>query len=367
MGKARAIDPARLARLRAATQLIHRPAGARDPAEIARSIGGAQAQDVYAGPLTFRSRSRNLTAADVERARTEERSLLRAWLMRTTVHLIPTDDAGWWLPLFEPRIEKWSRRRLSQLGMPAGDADRALGVIAKALEIEGPLTRPETAQRVIEAGVELNEQTRLHIISLAVTSGIACLGPDRGRTTCLVRREDWLGKPPPFDRESALAELARRYLDGFSPAGERDFAYWSGLPLRDVRAGLESISGEIEEVRVGDQTMLAKRGSLGRLPATGQVRMLGNFDTYLLGWKDREFSVASEHAAHVKEGGGGWIRPVILEDGVVVGGWRSRRKGGRLEITLNLPRIEAERLGEQIEAEIADIARFEGVEVIVAG
>jgi hypothetical protein len=80
----RGIDPAGLARLRAATQLIHRPTSARDPAEIARSIAGAQAQDVYAGPQTFRSRSRKLTAADITRARTEERSLLRTWVMRTT-------------------------------------------------------------------------------------------------------------------------------------------------------------------------------------------------------------------------------------------------------------------------------------------
>ena len=47
--------------------------------EIARAIAGAQAQDVYAGPLTFRSRSRSLTAADIKRARTEDRSLLRTW------------------------------------------------------------------------------------------------------------------------------------------------------------------------------------------------------------------------------------------------------------------------------------------------
>jgi len=38
--------------------------------------------------------------------------------MRTTVHLIPTDEAGWWLPIFEPGIERWSRRRLEQLGVP---------------------------------------------------------------------------------------------------------------------------------------------------------------------------------------------------------------------------------------------------------
>jgi hypothetical protein len=91
--------------------------------------------------------------------------------------------------------------------------------------------------------------------------------------------------------------------------------------------------------------------------------MLGNFDTYLLGWKDRKFAVTGEHAAHVKEGGGGWIRPVIVEDGVVVGGWRSPRRGGRIEISLNLPKVERERLGQAIEAEVADIARFEGVDV----
>ena len=282
--------------------------------------------------------------------------------MRKTIHLIPTDDASWWLPLFEPETERWSRRRLEQLGLPAAKQDKALRAIARALADEGPLTRSEARERAEAAGVKLNQQTGMHIALTAVLSGIACLGPDRGKTTCLVRREDWLGKLPKFDRDRALAELARRYIGAFAPTTDRDFAYWAGLPLRDVRAGLESISKEIEEVRVGKETMLGPRGDLPRLPASGQVRMLGNFDTYLLGWKDRGFSVAGEHAIHVKEGGGGWIRPVILEDGIVIGRWRSSRKNGRLEITLNLPKAERERLRAKIDAEVADLARFEGAE-----
>jgi hypothetical protein len=347
--------------MRAGRQLLHRPMSAKDPAEIARAIAGAQAQDVYAGPLTFRSRSRRLTGADIARARTEDRSLLRTWVMRMTIHMLPTEDAGWWLPLFEPWIERWSRRRLEQLGLPATKQDKALKVAARALADEGPLTRTEVRDRIKAAGVDLNSQTGMHIALSAVVSGLACLGPDRGKTTCLVRREDWLGKQPRFDRARALAELARVYLGSFAPATDRDFAYWSGLPLRDVRAGLERISAEIEQVEVGGESMLVPRGSRPRLPARGQVRMLGNFDTYLLGWKDRAFSVDDEHALHVKEGGGGWIRPVIVEDGIVIGGWRSSRKGGRLEITLNLPSGERERLGAKIDQEIADIERFEGI------
>jgi hypothetical protein len=361
------IDPARLPRIRATSQLLHRPASPRDPAEIARSIAGAQAQDVYAGPLSFRSRSRRLTAADIKRARTEERSLLRSWVMRKTIHLIPTDDAGWWLPLFEPGIERWSSRRLEQLGLPKAKQQKALTTIARALEAEGPLTRTQAREKVAAAGVELDTQTGMHIALLSVVSGIACLGPDRGSETCLVRREDWLGKPPKFDRDQALAELARRYLNAFGPATDRDFAYWAGLPLRDVRAGLEAISGEIDEVRVGEEAMLVTRGKRPRLPAAGQIRMLGNFDTYLLGWKDRAFAVAGEHAAHVKEGGGGWIRPVIVEDGVVVGGWRSARKGGGIEISISLPTRPSPALRKAIDTEVADISRFEGVPVTLVG
>jgi hypothetical protein len=361
----RGIEPGRLARLRAATQLLHRPASSDDPAEIAGAIAGAQAQDVYAGPQTFRARSRKITASDITRARTEERSLLRTWVMRMTIHLIPTEDAAWWLPLFEPGIERWSRRRLEQLGLSATKQDKALRVIARALADEGPITRSEARERVAAAGIELDQQTGMHIALTAVVSGVACLGPDRGAQTCLVRREDWLGGMPPFNRERALAELARVYLRGFAPATDRDFAYWSGLGLREVRSGLEAISSELEEVRVGEETMLAPRGGLPRLPRSGQVRLLGNFDTYLLGWKDRTFSVAGEHALHVKAGGGGWIRPVIVEDGIVVGGWRTMRKGNRLELSLNLPDRERERLRPKIDAEIADLARFEATEIEV--
>ncbi len=328
-------------------------------------MAGVQAQDMFAARLSFRSRSRRLTADDIDCARTEDRSLLRTWVMRMTIHLIPSDDAGWWLPLFEPGIEQWSRRRLGQLGMPARTQERALREIVRMLERDGPLTRTEVGNRLREKGIELDNLTGGHVLGLAVSSGKACLGPDRQGGTCLVLRHDWLGEQPRFDRDIALAELARRYLGAFGPATDRDFAYWAGLGLGEVRAGLEAIAGELEEVRVGDATLLALRGKLPRLPRLGQLRMLGNFDTYLLGWKDREFSVPAHHGTTVKEGGGGWIRPVIIRDGVVIGGWRSSRKGGRIEISLNLADSLTAAARKAIDAEIEDIERFEGIPVNV--
>ena len=198
-------------------------------------------------------------------------------------------------------------------------------VIARALAEEGPLTRPEARERVEAAGVELNTQTGMHIVGLAVISGIACLGPDRGRQTCLVRREDWLGKPPPFDRERALAELARRYLRRLRARDRSGLRLLVGAGRCATCApGCEAISGEIEEVRVGDEAMLVPRGApAAAARATGQVRMLGNFDTYLLGWKDRAFSVTGEHA-DPREGGRRGLDPA--------GDRRGRDRGRRLAL-----------------------------------
>lgn len=356
------MDVGRLRRHRAAAQLLHRPISIRDPVAVARATAGIQAQDPFAARLSFRSRSRRLSAPDVDRARTSDRSLLRTWVMRMTMHLIATEDAAWMLPLFEPQIERWSRRRLGQLGMPQRDQNRALRDVARALDRDGPLTRSELAERVEAGGVALNQHTRLHVMVCSVASGTACLGPDRNGRTCLVRREDWLGKLPPVDRERALAELARRYLGAFGPATDRDLAYWSGLGLREVRSGLQAIAAELDEVRAEDETLLSLTRSRARLPRTGHVRLLGAFDTYLLGYRDRGFAVRPESVAAVKEGGGGWIRPVIVHDGFVVGGWRAARRGGQVEASINVLDPDPE-LDAAIDAELSDIARFEGAEV----
>jgi hypothetical protein len=133
-----------------------------------------------------------------------------------------------------------------------------------------------------------------------------------------------------------------------------------------VRAGLGAIASELTESGLGDDTMLSLKGKRSRLPPTGQVRMLGAFDTYMLGYRSRDFAVPPEHFAAVKEGGGGWIRPVIVRDGVVIGSWRSTRSGGRIEVSLNLPQPLSAAVRKAIDAEVADIGRFEGLPTTIA-
>ena len=353
----------RLARLRVASQRLHRPGPGNDAADLARSIAGAQAQEKRAGLLQFRARGRGLSAESVERARVEERSLVRGWLMRGTVHLVAADDYRWMLALWSERHAAHARRRLGQLGMSPARQERAMRVIEEALRAGGAVSRPELVERLAGAGVALKPETRIHVMFLAVVSGLACLGPDRGGSGSLVLAEDWLGKPAPSrGREASLGELARRYIGAFAPAGERDFSYWSGLPLRDCRAGLARIGPELVELGDG---LLALRASPPRAPRSPLVRLLGAFDTYLMGYPSRAHAVDADGERRILPGGG-VLRPTICVDGRFAGVWASQRSGSKLTVTLEPFSLLGDDVIAAIEAEVEDLGRFEGATATLA-
>ena len=330
-----------------------------------RAIAGAQAQEPRAGRLQLRARSRKLTAEEVERARVDERSILRTWVMRMTAHLIPTDDAGWLAPLFAGRISAWSRRRLETFGIADATRDRALTAIRRALEADGPLGRGDAMEIAKRAGFEVTVQTRSHLSTLLVVEGIACIGPTAGRESVFVAARDWIGKPRARDRDDSLAELARRYVHAFGPATERDFAFWSGLPLRDCRLGLGRIAGELDEIAVAGDTALVPRGWRARAPRSPVVRLLGAFDTYLMGYASRAHAVDRGGEERILPGGG-VLRPAICVDGRFVGAWSNTRSGKRLAISIEpFPGFDDGWL-DAIAAEAKDIGRFEGVEATLS-
>jgi Winged helix DNA-binding domain len=332
---------------------------------VARLVGGVQAQDLRAGRLGFRARASRLVAADVDRARTEERSIVRTWAMRSTMHLLATDDVHWLLPLFEAGLAANSRRRLAQLGLAAAAQQRALAAIRGALEADGYLCRSELVERLRPLGIEIDAPRRVHLFRLAVAEDVACLGPDRGAETLLALARDWLGERPKHDRDGALAELGRRYLRAFGPATEVDFAGWAGLGLKDVRGALSRIGGELAEVRVGETRAWRLRAA-ARRPRGRIVRLLPAWDNYLMGHRDRDFIASPAEWRRIMPGGG-LLRPAILVDGLAVGTWSMRRRGGNLEVAVE-PFAELEpETRKAIESEVADIARFERASATIRG
>ena len=284
-----------------------------------------QAQDPRGARLAIRARSEGLAAADVDRALTEERSLVITTLNRGTLHLVRAEDLPWLHGLTTPPLAVGNARRLAQEGVSPADAERGVRVIERALAADGPLDRDALRERVRAAGVPTAGQAFVHVVMLASLRGLVVRGPMlRGRHAFVLIR-DWLGGPlrPPPDRERALSELARRYLAGHGPADAPDLARWAGLPLRDARAGLAAIGAELER-RADGLVDLAGRPPPAELPPP---RLLGAFEPVLLGWRDRAAIVGDRPERVVS---GGVFRPVALVGGRAVGTWRLT--GGRVEL-----------------------------------
>lgn len=361
------MDPARLPRVRAAAQLLHRPAGVRDPVEAVRLAAGIQAQDPYAARLGVRARMRGATAAAVDGAR-EEGALLRAWVMRGTLHLFAAEDAAWLLPLFEERERRWSRKRVEQLlGLDARAQARSVKVIERLLAAEGRVTRTAVIAALERAGYEARGQNAVHHLArLAIHEGVACMGPEEnGRTTYVLAR-DWLGERPRVDREQAMDELARRHLGAFGPATERDMAAWSGLALGACRAAMGRIGGELEEVAVGGERRWALRARPPRTPRGRQVRMLPAFDNHLMGHSSRDIAVPADRVKEVWPGAG-IVRATVIADGIAVATWGARRVGGRIRISIAPFGSLGAETRAAIEREAADIGRFEGLSAVLEG
>jgi hypothetical protein len=321
---------------RFASQLLcgeHAP----DAVAVCERLLAVQAQDLRSARLAVRARTRGLTAADVDRALTDERTLVVGWLNRGTLHLVRNEDYWWLHALTTPPLLVANARRLSQTGVSPSDAERGVAAIEQALGDEGPLTRYELRDRVDAVGVTTAGQALVHLLMLTCLRGIAVRGPLRGKQHAYVLGRDWLGAPPPFDRGRALAELARRYLRGHAPADDRDLAKWAGLPLRDARAGLAASAGE---PRVA--------------AAAGAPRpcLLDQWDPLLVGWRSRD--VLLEHYPR-RESADAHFRPFAYVRGRAVATWSLR--GGAVAIDQPFARVrraDARALAE----EAADLERF---------
>jgi hypothetical protein len=356
---------ARLLRLRSQRLDAERrePAGA---VGAVRELCGVHAQLPSSSALTLRPRTDGLDAAAVEEARVKERALLRTWVMRGTFHLIATDDAGWLLPLLAPVMLARSRRRRAELGLDEDTFARALRIMRRALA-GGPLTRPELAERLKRGGVDRAGQRIAGLVQRAGLEGVLCHGPDRAGEPTLVLLEDWTGGRAGrrhghgLDRDAAMAELARRYLAAYGPAGPADLAAWSGIPVREARSAVAGIGGELVEVRVAAEPawLPASRASWLDDPPPGEplVHLLPGFDVYLLGYRDRALAVPADRARTVWTGGG-FIKPTLTVDGWAAGTWRSDRSGPRMEITVEPFSAVDEPLRDRIDAEAADLGRF---------
>jgi len=318
-----------------------------------------QAQDPQAARLGVRSRAAGLTETDVLRAIDVERTVVRTWLMRATIHLVAAEDVVWMARLLGPANARRFRTRWRDLGLTDDVLADTVAALPEVLTA-GPRTRREVASALAERGIAIDPsgQAPTHLLLHATTLGLICRGPERGRDSTFALVADWVPAAPVGPSgDDALAELARRFFASFSPATAADFTTWSGLP--SGRA-LDLIREELTPLDVGGHAGY----TLGERAPQHGLRLLSAFDNYLVGYRERDLIIDAAHRRQVYVGG--IIRPAVLLDGRVIGTWRLVRKTVSAAVEVTPFGDLTSRVRAAIDAEAADIGRFVSLPVTLA-
>jgi hypothetical protein len=311
-------------------------AGPGGVADVVRRTGGLQAQAWRGAAYGVRARSTATTLRDVSVAQDTDRTVLRGWFMRGTIQLVATEHAGSLLGLLGPKLIKDTSRRYGELGLTESIRAGAADVLEAHLLAHGPCGRAELAEVLVRAGLitEPKGQAVYALIRHTGLLGRLCYGPGHDRTETWVAVADWLGKPLELDGD--LEGLARRYLTAYGPATARDFATWSGLTVPLARRGVEAVATTTFEVEGSELA------AVDDLPGSRDLRMVGEFDSYLLGYQDRYQDLPKSIFP-----GGGMLRPAVLDSGRVIGTWR------HADLAVDLFDAQVD-----VTTELADLARF---------
>ena len=309
---ARSILSARLGNQKLARSGFH------DPGDVVTWLGAVQAQDYAGAKWALGLRTNGVTDADVEQA-FNAGTILRTHVLRPTWHFVAPADIRWMLALTAPRVHAVSAYYYRKAGLDSGIFARSRAALERALRGGTYLTRAELAAVLGRARIPADGLRLAYLMIRAELDGVICSGPRRGKQFTYALMDERAPHARTLAREEALAELTRRYISSHGPATLRDYAWWSGLTVRDAKIGLESVEPALaQEVMDGHTYWSVKtisRASSSRR-ASSTAHLLPNYDEYLITHKDRGLVVGAPQANSVV-----FDHHVVI-DGQLAGTWR---------------------------------------------
>lgn len=303
------------------------------PVEVVAWLGALQAQDYLASLWAIGLRMREATAVTVEQA-IAERRIVRTWPMRGTLHFVAAQDVRWISALLTPRIIAGSKARLQRdFGLDEAALARCRKVVVKALQGGQVLTRSALYAALDAAGIDTAKQRGIHITGRLAQEGLLCLGPRADKQPTFVLLDEWVPASRALARDEALAELARRYFGSHGPATLHDFAWWSGLTIKDAQLGIALAGADLQPEPLDDR-LHWQAADAQEADHHGDLHLLPAFDEYLVAYKDRSAAVDVAFNRRVI-GINGLFNPGIVIDGRIAGTWKRNLEPKAVAIELH--------------------------------
>ena len=318
------------------------PAEGIRPVDVVSAMAGTHAQVMSSAELAIGLRTAGQTRLDVREALWGDRSIIKTFGPRGTVHLLPAEELPLWTAALSA-VPVSASTFSAAIRMTSEQTEEVVAAITKVLD-GNELTIDELSEAVVEAtgpwagdlvmpafqGMWPRWRQALH---LAGVRGALCFGPNRGRKITYTSPQMWLPGFRPAETQTGLAHVVKRYLHAYGPSTPQRFAHWLNAPARWAVELFDSLSDELQQVEVEGASAWVARGDLEVPSAPPQgVRLLPYFDgyAYRVGNQPPALLYPGRAAERVLPGN----FQVLLIDGVVAGLWHQRRSGRRLHLTV---------------------------------
>ena len=301
------------------------------PDDMVGWMTAVQAQDFLSSLWAIGIRVKNVSEYDVEDA-IADKTIVRTWLLRGTLHFVSSQDIRWILDLISPRIIASNANLLKKhLQLDSNVFEKSCDVIIRALEGGKHLLRKDLYDELKSANISVSDLRGLHILHRLALEGIICYGPRDGKQHTFVLLDEWIPKSKIMSREKSLGELALRYFNSHGPSTLQDFRWWSGLTDSDARKGLNKNKSKLLSEDINNQTYWFSKIKDTDDPYPVS-QLLPDFDEYIVGYKDRSRLVNGiSNEMDLNEF---IFNPTIIVNGEIVGTWKRRFKAGKVNILL---------------------------------
>jgi Winged helix DNA-binding domain len=300
------------------------------PQEVVRWLGAVQAQDFDGAKWALAQRVQQATDDGIEKAFAEG-SILRTHVLRPTWHFVAPADIRWMLELTAARVTAAMASYFRKYSLDHAVFKRSNQTLSSALREGGELTRRELRRALRGAGIDADGLRLVFILLRAELDGIVCSGGRTGKQFTYALLDRRVPESRVRSRAQALKELTMRYFTSRGPATVHDFAWWSGLTVADVRAGIE-MAGDGLHCDDVNGTSYWSSEPIPRLRPERTAYLLPPYDEYLIAYRDRS---AALHPFYSRKGIKAQFASTIVIGGQMVGTWRRTLTPKTAVITLS--------------------------------
>jgi hypothetical protein len=303
----------------------------KTPGEVVRWLGAVQAQDYLHSLWGIGQRLNNAREVIIEKA-VLEKSIVRSWPMRGTLHFIPAEDLRWMLKYLTPRVVKRQNALFLKAGLDKTVFTKCRKIIIDALKEFGVLTREELYGALEKKKISTANVRGLHITFVLAQEQIICFGPRNGKQQTFTLLDEWLPPSKNVTWDEALYKLAFSYFRSHGPATADDLAWWAGLTKTEAKGALESVKSKFVSENVsGREYWFSPDIPTGRT-IPNIAHFVSVYDEYGIAYKDRSALVQGKRAEKLK--GRDFLNMVMVK-GQIGGFWKRTLGKGKVVVDVS--------------------------------